>query len=175
MGQIADTLSHVIKPSIGLAEAMLKDVKPERFARFTAPGGKTIHANHPAWNYGHLALYPAKILEIGGLTGDIPTPPAAWGDLFAAGTACKDDPEGTIYPAMAEITEAYFAGYKALAERLASVDDATFAKPHGGSERMREMMPTYGAAAVFMVTSHVMMHMGQVSTWRRCEGLGSVM
>jgi hypothetical protein len=41
--------------------------------------------------------------------------------------------------------------------------------------RMSEMLPTLGAAMMFMCGSHLQMHLGQVSSWRRAMGLGSAM
>lgn len=176
MPPIGELLQRLAGPSLGMAERLLAGVTPARFARFTRPAGVTVHANHPAWVYGHLALYPARVMEIGGLTAPVGlAPPAAWTDLFGAGTECKDDPEAAIYPAMGEVTERFFTGYRALTAALAEVPDEVFHKPHAGSERMREMMPTFGQAAAFMVGSHIMMHLGQVSTWRRCEGLSAAM
>lgn len=176
MGTTGELVQRVAGPSLSMAERLLSGVTPARFARFTAPGGVVVHANHPAWVYGHLALYPGRVMEIGGLTAPAElAAPAGWTDIFGAGTECKDDPEATIYPPMTEVTERFFAGYRGLVTALADVPDEVFARPHQGSERMREMMPTFGQAAAFMVASHVMMHLGQVSTWRRCEGLGAAM
>jgi hypothetical protein len=37
------------------------------------------------------------------------------------------------------------------------------------------MCPTIGAVANFLLSAHHMMHLGQVSAWRRAVGLGSVL
>jgi len=45
------------------------------------------------------------------------------------------------------------------------------ANPMGG--RMSEMFPTMGSAVMFMCGSHMQMHLGQISAWRRVMGMGS--
>lgn len=175
MGALGTMLEQLSAPSIGLAEAMLKDITPHRFARQTAPGGTPIDSNHPAWCYGHLAIYPAKVLEICGLPSGGHTNPSGWEELFGAGSTCQDDPQGTIYPPMQQVTEHFFSGYRLLVGTLRETGDEHLLKPHTGSERMRERFPTILGACAFMLGSHIMMHLGQVSTWRRCEGLGSAM
>jgi hypothetical protein len=38
-------------------------------------------------------------------------------------------------------------------------------------EKARVNWPCIGAAFNFLLSGHVMVHMGQVSAWRRCMGL----
>ena len=40
------------------------------------------------------------------------------------------------------------------------------------NERMRAKFPTNGAMLAFYVGGHFMLHMGQLSAWRRAVGLG---
>jgi hypothetical protein len=39
--------------------------------------------------------------------------------------------------------------------------------------RMTELFPTLGSLYNFYVGGHMMMHLGQISTWRRMMGLGA--
>jgi hypothetical protein len=41
--------------------------------------------------------------------------------------------------------------------------------------RIKEIFPFVGLAINFMLNNHNMMHVGQVSAWRRAMGLPSVM
>jgi hypothetical protein len=161
--------------SLCLAEQMLKGVTPQIFARKPSFDGKVIEPNHAAFHYGHLALYPNKWLELVGLDGAAAAAPAGFADLFAAGKECKDDPSGTIYPPMPEITEAFFRTYKAALEILPGVDDARLRQPNPREGRMRDAFPTLGGMLMFYINNHTLLHLGQLSTWRRCFGLGSVM
>jgi hypothetical protein len=174
MGQIAEYITAVAKMSVGLSEAMLKDVKPEIFARKPILGGKVIEANHAAFVFGHLALYPTRWLVACGLDGSRIMPPAGFDDLFAAGKECRDDPDGKIYPSMNEITEAFFSAHRYAIEQLPSVSDAVLSGPNP-REQSRSRLPTLAPAMIFYTSAHMMMHLGQVSTWRRCFGLGPVM
>ncbi len=175
MGEYAETLVRGGRVSLWMAEQILKDVKPETFARKPNFGGKVIDTNHPAFVYGHLATYPSKWLSAIGPDASIAAAPAKFDELFAAGKPCLDDPTGTIYPPMKEITDAFFATHKAALEVLGTTDDAKLHATNPREGRMKEMFPTVGGMLMFYMTSHMMMHLGQASAWRRCFGLGSVM
>lgn len=179
MGQVAAMLVSGGKVSIGMAETMLKDIKPAQFARkpsFDCTSGlKVIDTNHAAFVYGHLSVYPFRLLQIAGLD---PTPaqnPAGFEDLFNAGKECRDDPSGTIYPPMDKITAHFFAAHRAALAAIENLSDAQCAAPNPREGRMREMFPTMGGMLMFLLTTHMLMHLGQISAWRRCMGLGSAM
>lgn len=178
MGQILEQLVAAAKRGRGLSEKMLVGVTPQTFARKprfeTSAGTKVIDCNHPAFVYGHLSLYPARFFALTELDPSPVAPPTEFPDLFKAGVECKDDPEGRIYPAMDTITQAFFRSHDAAFERLAKLDDSVLQKTTP-DERYRPSFPTVGIALTFMMTGHIMMHMGQVSTWRRCFGLPSAM
>jgi hypothetical protein len=99
-------------------------------------------------------------------------PSAKFLELFSKDAKCVDDPDGTIYPAMDEIVAALLKGYSAAVDALESAPDATFqvANPN---EAMRGKFPTIGAMHTFYVGGHFMLHMGQMSAWRRAVGLGA--
>lgn len=175
MGQIADTIVPNLRTSINLGGLLLKDVKPEIFARMPVQDGKPVHMNHAAFNYGHLALYPARMMTMMGKDNAEAAVPAEWEPLFKAGAECKDDPQGTIYPTMDAIVAAYNRGYNTLLNALGSVGDDVLLRQNPMEGRFREMCPTVGAAVAFLTMSHPMMHLGQVSAWRRMFGLGPVM
>lgn len=76
-----------------------------------------------------------------------------------------------IYPDMAEVTTAYFDGYRAVLASLQNASDETLqqANPLGGG--MTERFPTLGSMYAFYVGGHMMLHLGQLSAWRRMMGL----
>jgi len=160
----------------GLSDRLLEGVGPERFARQPeAAAGGRIACNHPAFIFGHLALYPPRMLEMLGAAPE-PAAPEGFEARFAAGIPCRDDPEGRLYPGMDAILGAFRDGYGALLETLPAVPDERLAagNPH---EALRERLglATVGEACAFMLTGHVQFHLGQLSTWRRAMGLGPVM
>lgn len=176
MGVLGDLIARVSAPTNRMAELLLKDITPAQFARKpVGAGGKAIDTNHPAFVYGHLATYPARMLEVCGLDQKLAPVPAGFDDLFAAGKECRDDPEGRIYPPMGAITSAMLTGYRTAVAEVAKLPDERLSVPNPREGRMREMFPTLEGMLVFYVASHPMMHLGQVSAWRRCMGLGSAM
>lgn len=173
MGQLGKTIAAAGQFSVIYGEGMLKDVKAELFARRPVINGKTIECNHPAWVYGHLGLYSFRVCEFLGIDPGPTVKPAGWDDLFKNGSECKDDPTGKIYPAMEKLTKYYMDGYRHVISRLPEVNDEVFARENPATGRFKEVLPTVGGAVTFMMTGHPMSHLGQISTWRRCVGLGS--
>lgn len=171
MALVAEIIVTGAKRGRGLADKLVVGVTPEMFARLPKADGHFIQTNHPAWALGHLALYPARIMRMMGLDGDAIAAPAAWDTLFKNGTECRDDVEGKLYPAMESVVTAFRRGYDTVLEQALTLDDAAFAKPTP-EENYRQAFPTVGTVVNFMVQSHVMMHLGQVSAWRRMMGLG---
>lgn len=74
---------------------------------------------------------------------------------------------------MAAVTAAFFDGYKAALPVLRSLPDEAFqaVNPLGG--RMTDLFPTLGSLQAFYCSGHMMMHLGQISAWRRMMGLGA--
>lgn len=175
MGQIGEMLTATTVRVMGLAEGLLKGVEPAVFASQPTQDGRVVDTNHGAFVYGHLALYPAKILQ---MLGQDPGPAACserYAELFAAGVHCKHDPDNAEHPPMAEIVERFKAGSAAAIEAVRGADDAVFARPIEGNDRYREVFGTVGNATGFLLHDHVMFHLGQMSAWRRMMGLGSAM
>ncbi len=170
MGQHCQNIANACKISRGYAERLLAGIPANQFARKAVVNGKTIDANHPAWVFGHLATYPAKAATMLGLDATKFAAPANFEQLFKDGQPCQDDTSGTIYPSMETITTAFFRTHDALIEALGSVDDSKLIQPTP-DEKARERFPMLGARVLFMCNNHMMMHAGQVSTWRRCMGL----
>lgn len=169
------SLGNIIADSLelcaGYAERLLKDVTPEQFARYAEPGGVVVESNHPAFVYGHLSLYGPRILAQLGQSG--PAVPAGFEALFSKDAKCQNDPEGTIYPKMSEVTQVFFEGYKAAAAALRAAPDSAFAVPNPMEGRMAALFPTLGSLHTFYCGGHLMMHLGQISAWRRMAGLGA--
>lgn len=155
---------------------LLRGIDKKAFARWApGEGGKRIKSNHPAWVYGHLACYPARVLELVGHPDAAKLQNAKFSELFKNGTECRDDPEGTIYPSMDEITGAWESGYQCVFDVLPTVSDEVFLKENPAEGRFKEMFPTVGGAVTFIIGAHQMSHLGQASAWRRFMGLPSAM
>jgi hypothetical protein len=155
----------------GYAERLLNGVTPEIFARYPVANGVQVTINHPAFVFGHLALYPSLIAEMTGISGKGMEIPASYSDLFKMGVPCQDDPNGTIYPPMKEIVNAFFSGTDALIASLDSISSETLDLALEHPSR-RERFGTVGAFLTYILLAHPQSHLGQVSAWRRCMGLG---
>jgi len=178
MGQYASIIADAAERSQALAPKLLAGVTPQTFARKPQlqKDGKAyvVDTNHPAFVYGHLAIYPMRLLAMMGLDPKPLVVSETYVELFKAGAPCLDDAEGRIYPAMEEIVGHYTRGYAGAIKALREIDDARLLEPNPDEQR-RQFFPTIGHAAVFLLNNHVMMHLGQVSAWRRCWGLPSAM
>ena len=98
-------------------------------------------------------------------------PSDQFNELFSKDAKCQDDPAGSIYPAMDLITSVTLDGYRAAADALDVADDGVFTTENP-NEGMRSRFPTNGSMLAFYVGGHFMLHMGQMSAWRRANGLG---
>lgn len=156
-------------------ELMLKDVAADKAARFAAPGGVTVVSNHPVFVYGHLAGYNRRILAMCNQPEGTAAVPAEWDALFKAGVECKDDASGKLYPSLAVVTKAFFDGLDAAVAAVKAADDATLTLPNPGEGRMKELFPLRSQVIAFLLSGHPMSHFGQVSAWRRMQGLPSAM
>jgi hypothetical protein len=151
----------------GYGQMLVADVPAEQFAHQPHPG-----MNHPAFCLGHLAIYPDNALELIG-AGDLANPDPTFDKLFAAGIECVADPAGC--PTKDEIVSRYVERHGVLAAALEDVSEAVLRRDNPAEGRFREMCPTVGAALNFYANCHQMIHLGQLSAWRRVMGLGSVL
>lgn len=173
------TYSQIILTPASLArwyaEKLLVGIEPTIASRKPRhPDGSVIDTNHPVFILGHLSLYPERIVRMLGGDPASAAAPSAWSDLFKAGSPCHDDPEGKIYPAFGEVVPVFHRTLHAAADVVAGVKDEALLGVTT-DEKARERFPTVGSLANFLLNDHVMMHMGQISVWRRCFGLPAAM
>jgi hypothetical protein len=153
------------------AQRLSGDVPAEKFASLARIGDTVIDANHPAFIFGHLALYPTRIITQLGGDGTKYAPTAEDEKLFSHQAKCLDDPEATLYPHKDVLVARLIDSTLAAIEALEAADDSLF-RPENPNEAMRSKFPSIGAMHGFYVGGHFMLHMGQLSTWRRVMGLG---
>lgn len=162
-----DIIRTCLDRSIGYGEALLKDIPADTFALMPHPT-----MNHPAFVVGHLSLYPHRMFRIIGRQ-DLVRERPGYEDLFKAGAPCLDDP--ARYPSKDDLVPYFLEGYRSLSTALETLSDDVLARENPMEGRMRELFPTIGKALNFMANNHVMMHLGQISAWRRAVGLPSAM
>ncbi|MBM4108960.1 MAG: hypothetical protein FJ255_09175 [Phycisphaerae bacterium] len=164
-------IADCAKRTLAYAERLIKGIEPHMFARKPTwgLGGREIDCNHGAFVFGHLALYPPRIIAMLGDRARVEVP-AEYQELFKAGVPCRDDADGSIYPSMSALCEVYFGGMREAIDAVGRATDAHLARPMP-EERMREFLPTVEHGCLFLLNNHPMAHLGQLSTWRRCMGL----
>lgn len=173
MGEIAEMLwaNAVRTREIGLSLA--GDVPPEQFARLPLVDGQPVFMNHPAFVYGHLALYPARVLKMAGFDPREAAAPYWYDELFAPGAICQDDPFGEIYPDKEQLVTQFGVSLRIASERLRGVGDERLSETHTLGPELGSTILSLGAAADYLLNNHPLFHLGQVSAWRRCMGQGS--
>ena len=160
-------LANALEKTTGYAKVLLTDIEPDSFAHMPMP-----NFNHPAFCYGHLSLYPNFWLDFMGRPDaqiELPYDP----EPYQAGVECVE--QDGRYASMEVITGAFFAGHKRALEVLPTIDPEVFAQQIPQEGQYRDFFGVIGNALTFMSGAHLMMHLGQVSMWRRAMGLGSCM
>ena len=156
---------------MGYAQRLLSGVEEKDFSKFARIGDSIIESNHPSFIYGHLSLYaPRVVAELGGDAGAV-QPTEQFVELYSKDAKCGDDPDGVTYPPMAEVVEAFTKSHELAIETLKHANDDLFLAENP-NEGMRQKFPTVGAMHGFYLGGHLMIHMGQLSAWRRAMGLG---
>ena len=167
MPSVAHCVVPCAKRALGYAETLLKDIPAARFAHMPHPT-----MNHPAFCIGHLSLYPNKLFGLIGQPNKV-VEKKGYDDLFKSGTACVE--QDGRYPHKDEIVAHFMERYHAIINAIATTPDEIFARENPLEGRMKEIFPQVGIAVNFMLNNHVMMHLGQISAWRRAVGLPSVL
>jgi hypothetical protein len=139
--------------------SLVADTSDERMTEQPVAG-----VNHPAWILGHLAWAAARAVEQ--LGGQEMLPPA-WTSLFAAGS--KPSASRDVYPSKDELVRAVEQAYQHLREAAAASPEQ-LSRPTT-NPRAKETLPTLKEVVAFLLTGHVGVHLGQLSSWRRMIGL----
>jgi hypothetical protein len=156
-------LLHTWNLNLGYAKRLVADISDERMAFQPAA-----HMNHAAWVLGHLAC-TADML--GAMIGVQPVCPPEWVAHFDWNSSPSGD--ASLYPAKAVLLKALEDAHAGIAAALPSVSETRWSEPTP-IEAVRGFLPTLGDSFVFVMAAHENMHLGQVSAWRRVQGLGRV-
>ena len=163
---LLDAVISVITHTRNQTLKLVADLSEEQMCLQPAP--KT---NHAAWVLGHLLMVDHSFLKtIGG-----PDVPAWLDDAWRATYGGKSEPvaDRTKYMPKQFYIERLAAVREQIYARLKALTEADLAGPHPDPAR-RERMPTIGNAITFYGTWHEAYHSGQLSAWRRVQGLPAV-
>lgn len=162
---LAQATLDVLGLVMNYARKLAEDIPAEKFGHMPHPT-----MNHPAFCYGHLSLYPNYLLEMLGRK-DLIVEKEGWHDLFEAPAPCVE--QDGRYPSKDEILEFFNDRHEVIAAVLREVREDVLDEPHDGY--FKGKIATNGGVVNFTLTSHTMMHLGQVSAWRRAVDLPSVL
>ncbi|MEM9752107.1 MAG: DinB family protein [Planctomycetota bacterium] len=148
------------------AAKLVADLTPEQMVH--QPGTDAGPGlNHPAWVLSHLHAYHPVIVAL--LQGESFEDPKH----HKFGMLSKPEPDASVYPAKDELVSAYAAGRASVVEALLEVSAETLEAPMP-LERWVGKFPRRGSILPYLMAHHESLHLGQLSAWRRVQGLPAV-
>jgi hypothetical protein len=145
---------------VGYGRRLLADISDERMTEQPLPG-----VNHPAWILGHLAFSTDIALAALGAPKVLP---AEWTPLYGPGSS--PSASRTAYSSKDELVQTFEQGFDRVRQQAASAIQAQLAQA-STHPRMTDALPTVQDGVAFLLTGHLGVHLGQLSTWRRMIGL----
>ncbi len=161
-----DSYLAVLNHTRNMTIKLVADLNDDQLVAQPAP--KT---NHAAWVLGHLVMVDHAFLSL--LSGQ---PIPAWIDAdYKAIYGMKSEPvaDKSKYKPKQFYIDHLATTHAQIVARLKEMKPADFQAPHPDPAR-RERFPTIGHAVMFYGTWHEAYHSGQLSTWRRVQGLPPV-
>jgi uncharacterized damage-inducible protein DinB len=148
---------------LAFAEPVLTQLDDSHRALEPMPGAKTA-----GWLVGHLAVSGDFARR---LCGRPALCPAAWRSAFAPGS--HPSLQAGDYPPMLELTATFFAVYRDLCDAAlaATPDVLAAANPYAPA---RTAFPTVHDFVAYLMTAHLVYHLGQLTGWRAAAGLGRI-
>ena len=156
-------LLHAWNLNLGYAKRLVADIPDDTMALQPAP-----EMNHAAWVLGHLAC-TADML--GAMIGTKLVCPPEWTALFDWNSSPSSD--ASLYPPKAVLLKALEDAHLGITTALPSIPESRWSETTP-LEAVRGFLPTLGDCFVFVMAAHENMHLGQLSAWRRVQGLGRV-
>ncbi len=123
--------------------------------------------NHPAWVMSHLIAYHGVLLAL--LQEKTPDDPLN----HRFGMKSKPEADASLYAGKDELLAAWVKNHEDIATALAGADESLFDQPMP-IERWRKPFPKIGSVLAYVMIAHEGIHLGQLSTWRRVQGLPAV-
>ena len=156
-------LIHTWNLNLGYAKRLVADIPDDQMAFQPAA-----HMNHAAWVLGHLACTADMLAS---MIDAKPVCPPVWTSLFDWNS--KPSSDASQYPAKSVLLKALEDSHSGIAATLPNVPETRWSEPTP-IEAVRGFLPTLGDSFVFVMAAHENMHLGQLSAWRRVQGMGRV-
>lgn len=157
-----DHLLFSYRWSIDSYQRLTADIPDERMAEQPVEG-----INHPAWLIGHVLPYNGVIAAL--LRGESFENP--WN--APCGKSSSPTTDRSAYSGKESLIRELVAGYERAAEVITQAPreawTSTFDHPEWGKQ-----FDSVAPAVTFLTTTHLALHLGQLSAWRRAAGLPRV-
>lgn len=148
--------------NLDYAKRLLADVPEDRMAYQPA-----VNTNHPAWIFSHLNLYHPVMKAM--LTNGAFDDPKS----HKFGMQSRPLPDASLYASKRDLLEEFALGHQDVAEALRTVGQPAL-EAQTPLERWRGQMPKVGIVLGYLMLVHESTHLGQLSVWRRVQGMPSV-
>ena len=145
---------------------LISDLDDAQMTLQIAPDGKAA-ANHPAWIYSHLNLY-FDVIE-----GVIKNEPYEDPKVHKFGMDSKPVSDPSVYASKEQLAADFDSGHERIAKLLEGVGDEVLDNKIALA-RWQPVMPTASIVLPYLMLNHENNHLGQLSAWRRIQGLPSV-
>jgi len=145
---------------LGYCQMLVGDIADERLAEQPLAG-----VNHPAWILGHLA-YSADGAAT--LLGGQKSLSREW--LVKFGRGSKLSSVRSDYPSKAELVATLERTFEHARQLAAAATPEQLAAPHRNAF-FADALPHVADLCSFLLTGHLSLHLGQLSSWRRMIGL----
>ena len=154
---------QVFTALMNYARLQCKPIEPDQFSYQPVPG-----INTPTWIIGHLAVcndYTLGLLGLPNMCSD------AWHSRFGPGS--QPDQVGLDAPTKDELMVALELGFDAVMGAIYLATPELLVEPQP-IDSLRENFKTKGDLLCTLMTSHVGIHLGQLSVWRKLAHYPSV-
>ncbi len=156
-------LLNIYALNLDHANRLVADLDEQSMAVQPAPG-----MNHAAWIIGHLACTCDVVMMV---LGQPKVAPAGWRERFGARTIPVAD--RAAYPDKQTLLDALAHGHEQVAAAVGALDMDQLQQPPV-DERFRQCWPSVHDALLHVMVGHEQMHLGQLSAWRRVQGMAAV-
>ena len=146
--------------------SLIADLDQAQMTQQVAPDGQAA-ANHPAWVYSHLGVYVPVIEAI------IKNETFADPKEHKFGMQSKPSSDASLYASKEQLLADFEFGHDRVAQLLQEAGDAVLDNKITLA-RWEPVMPTASLALPYLMLNHENVHLGQISAWRRVQGLPSV-
>ncbi len=153
------------KKNLDYGPKLVADLTEEQMV--LQPNADAAPANHAAWVFSHLNVYlPVIEALIQGKEFDDPK-------QHKFGMLSKPESDRSIYASKQQLVDEFVAGHQRVISLLDGADDSVL-EQEVMLPRWKEVMSKAGYALPYLMLNHENIHLGQLSAWRRVQGMPSV-